>query len=168
MPYRVNGQYIMEGLTSSFFFTIGGSVFMILDRVQEQPATPRLNKVRHNLKTSDTVQCSENIFSPPRVIRVNDGSHGVSASTDVSRLLVYNRLIYHLLGVHENQIAGKPSRINWQTKSLMWKKFAYGTMKSLAKSTVNKLAANLGCTFCEHVKRSLTVKPAVNHAAVMM
>lgn len=47
MPYRVNGQYIMEGLASSFLFTVGGLGFVILDRVQEQPSTPRLNKVIH-------------------------------------------------------------------------------------------------------------------------
>ncbi|XP_054942672.1 oligosaccharyltransferase complex subunit OSTC-like [Physeter macrocephalus] len=29
---RVNGQYIMEGLTSSFLFTMGGLGFIILDR----------------------------------------------------------------------------------------------------------------------------------------
>ncbi|XP_003744283.1 oligosaccharyltransferase complex subunit ostc [Galendromus occidentalis] len=45
MPYRVNGQYIMEGLASSFLFTVGGLGFVILDRVQEQPSTPRLNKL---------------------------------------------------------------------------------------------------------------------------
>ena len=33
MPYRVNGQYIMEGLASSFLFTIGGLGFVILDQV---------------------------------------------------------------------------------------------------------------------------------------
>ncbi|OQR79762.1 oligosaccharyltransferase complex subunit ostc-A-like [Tropilaelaps mercedesae] len=45
MPYRVNGQYIMEGLASSFLFTVGGLGFVILDRVQAQPSTPRLNKI---------------------------------------------------------------------------------------------------------------------------
>lgn len=32
MPYRVNGQYIMEGLASSFLFSIGGLGFIILDK----------------------------------------------------------------------------------------------------------------------------------------
>ena len=32
MQYRVNGQYIMEGLASSFLFTAGGLGFVILER----------------------------------------------------------------------------------------------------------------------------------------
>jgi len=32
MPYRVNGQYIMEGLASSFLFSVGGLGFIILDK----------------------------------------------------------------------------------------------------------------------------------------
>lgn len=32
MPYRINGQYIMEGLASSFLFTVGGIGFIIMDR----------------------------------------------------------------------------------------------------------------------------------------
>ena len=32
MQYRVNGQYIMEGLASSFLFTLGSVGFIILDR----------------------------------------------------------------------------------------------------------------------------------------
>ncbi|CAI8052786.1 Oligosaccharyltransferase complex subunit OSTC [Geodia barretti] len=32
MQYRVNGQYIMEGLASSFLFSLGGIGFIILDR----------------------------------------------------------------------------------------------------------------------------------------
>uniref|UniRef100_A0A2K5QXF5 Oligosaccharyltransferase complex subunit n=1 Tax=Cebus imitator TaxID=2715852 RepID=A0A2K5QXF5_CEBIM len=32
LAYRVNGQYIMEGLASSFLFTMGGLGFIILDR----------------------------------------------------------------------------------------------------------------------------------------
>merc|ERR1712223_1613338 len=42
MPYRVNGQYIMEGLASSFLFTIGGLGFVILDQTNK-PLTPKLN-----------------------------------------------------------------------------------------------------------------------------
>merc|ERR1712179_170568 len=44
MPYRVNGQYIMEGLASSFLFTIGGLGFVILDQTNK-PTTPRLNRI---------------------------------------------------------------------------------------------------------------------------
>ena len=32
LPYRVNGQYIMEGLASSFLFTLGGLGLIVLDR----------------------------------------------------------------------------------------------------------------------------------------
>ncbi|PVD22408.1 hypothetical protein C0Q70_18220 [Pomacea canaliculata] len=44
MPYRVNGQYIMEGLASSFMFTLGGIGFIILDQVNK-PLLPRLNRI---------------------------------------------------------------------------------------------------------------------------
>uniref|UniRef100_A0A8D9F523 Oligosaccharyltransferase complex subunit n=1 Tax=Cacopsylla melanoneura TaxID=428564 RepID=A0A8D9F523_9HEMI len=44
MPYRVNGQYIMEGLASSFLFSIGGLGFIILDRTHS-PTTPKLNRI---------------------------------------------------------------------------------------------------------------------------
>lgn len=44
MQYRVNGQYIMEGLASSFLFTIGGLGFVILDQTNK-PSTPRLNRI---------------------------------------------------------------------------------------------------------------------------
>nr|CAG4652284.1 EOG090X0H7R [Triops cancriformis] len=44
MPYRVNGQYIMEGLASSFMFTIGGLGYVILDQTHS-PSTPRLNRL---------------------------------------------------------------------------------------------------------------------------
>ncbi|XP_060517723.1 oligosaccharyltransferase complex subunit ostc isoform X1 [Cylas formicarius] len=44
MPYRVNGQYIMEGLASSFLFSMGGLGFIILDNVHS-PTTPKLNRV---------------------------------------------------------------------------------------------------------------------------
>lgn len=44
MPYRVNGQYIMEGLASSFLFTIGGLGFVILDQTHTQ-GTPKLNRL---------------------------------------------------------------------------------------------------------------------------
>uniref|UniRef100_A0A0A9X4B4 Oligosaccharyltransferase complex subunit n=1 Tax=Lygus hesperus TaxID=30085 RepID=A0A0A9X4B4_LYGHE len=44
MPYRVNGQYIMEGLASSFLFTLGGLGFVILDHTHN-PTTPKLNRI---------------------------------------------------------------------------------------------------------------------------
>lgn len=44
MQYRVNGQYIMEGLASSFLFTIGGLGFVVLDQTNK-PSTPRLNRI---------------------------------------------------------------------------------------------------------------------------
>ncbi|XP_060066081.1 oligosaccharyltransferase complex subunit ostc-B-like [Ylistrum balloti] len=44
MPYRVNGQYIMEGLASSFLFTLGGLGFVILDQTNK-PTTPKLNRI---------------------------------------------------------------------------------------------------------------------------
>merc|ERR1712212_297070 len=44
MPYRVNGQYIMEGLASSFLFTMGGMGFVMLDQTNK-PSTPRLNRI---------------------------------------------------------------------------------------------------------------------------
>ncbi|XP_038058670.1 oligosaccharyltransferase complex subunit ostc-B-like [Patiria miniata] len=43
MPYRVNGQYIMEGLASSFLFTVGGLGFVILDK-SNAPMMPKLNR----------------------------------------------------------------------------------------------------------------------------
>jgi hypothetical protein len=44
MQYRVNGQYIMEGLASSFLFTMGGLGFVVLDQTNK-PSTPRLNRI---------------------------------------------------------------------------------------------------------------------------
>ncbi|ELU12822.1 hypothetical protein CAPTEDRAFT_148642 [Capitella teleta] len=44
MPYRVNGQYIMEGLASSFLFTVGGLGFIMLDQTNK-PTTPRINRI---------------------------------------------------------------------------------------------------------------------------
>ncbi|CAG0879272.1 unnamed protein product [Darwinula stevensoni] len=44
MPYRINGQYIMEGLASSFMFTLGGLGFIILDKTHA-PSTPKLNRI---------------------------------------------------------------------------------------------------------------------------
>uniref|UniRef100_A0A8C4QWA7 Oligosaccharyltransferase complex subunit n=1 Tax=Eptatretus burgeri TaxID=7764 RepID=A0A8C4QWA7_EPTBU len=44
LAYRVNGQYIMEGLASSFLFTIGGLGFVILEG-SNAPGLPRLNRL---------------------------------------------------------------------------------------------------------------------------
>lgn len=44
MPYRVNGQYIMEGLASSFLFTIGGLGFVVLD-LTNAPYMAKLNRL---------------------------------------------------------------------------------------------------------------------------
>jgi len=44
MPYRINGQYIMEGLASSFLFIIGGLGFIVLDQTHS-PSTPKLNRI---------------------------------------------------------------------------------------------------------------------------
>lgn len=44
MPYRVNGQYIMEGLASSFLFTLGGLGFVVLDQTHS-PSTPKFNRI---------------------------------------------------------------------------------------------------------------------------
>nr|CAG4650598.1 EOG090X0H7R [Sida crystallina] len=44
MPYRVNGQYILEGLASSFMFTIGGLGYVILDQTHS-PTMPKLNRL---------------------------------------------------------------------------------------------------------------------------
>lgn len=44
MPYRVNGQYIMEGLASAFLFTFGSIGFMIMDHIDFAPGK-RLNRI---------------------------------------------------------------------------------------------------------------------------
>ena len=44
MAYRVNGQYIMEGLASSFMFALGGLGFIVLDHTHS-PSTPKLNRI---------------------------------------------------------------------------------------------------------------------------
>ena len=44
MQWRINGQYIMEGLASSFLFTLGGVGFIILDRTNAQ-VMPKINRV---------------------------------------------------------------------------------------------------------------------------
>lgn len=44
MQWRINGQYIMEGLASSFLFTMGALGFIILDRTNVA-LMPKLNRV---------------------------------------------------------------------------------------------------------------------------
>nr|CAG4635814.1 EOG090X0H7R [Artemia franciscana] len=41
MPYRINGQYIMEGLASSFMFSMGGIGFMILENTAHSTSSNR-------------------------------------------------------------------------------------------------------------------------------
>ncbi|CAK8678753.1 oligosaccharyltransferase complex subunit ostc-like [Clavelina lepadiformis] len=43
LAYRVNGQYIMEGLAASFLFSLGGLGFIILDK-SNAPNIPKLNR----------------------------------------------------------------------------------------------------------------------------
>ena len=57
MPYRVNGQYIMEGLASSFMFSLGGAGMIILDQTHN-PNTPKLNRIMLQVdKSNVSVQC---------------------------------------------------------------------------------------------------------------
>ncbi|KAK2172132.1 hypothetical protein NP493_987g00000 [Ridgeia piscesae] len=44
MQHRVNGQFIMEGLASSFLFVMGGMGFVLLDQTNK-PTTPKLNRI---------------------------------------------------------------------------------------------------------------------------
>uniref|UniRef100_A0A7E4WAU2 Oligosaccharyltransferase complex subunit n=1 Tax=Panagrellus redivivus TaxID=6233 RepID=A0A7E4WAU2_PANRE len=44
LPYRINGQYIMEGLVASFMFLLGGLGFIILDRCNN-PLTSKNNRI---------------------------------------------------------------------------------------------------------------------------
>ncbi|CAG0913252.1 unnamed protein product [Notodromas monacha] len=41
MPYRINGQYIMEGLASSFMYILGGLGFIIFDRTLDSLTAKR-------------------------------------------------------------------------------------------------------------------------------
>ncbi|KAL6044023.1 Oligosaccharyltransferase complex subunit [Balamuthia mandrillaris] len=36
LPYRINGQYIIEGLSGGFLFLMGGLGFIILDKVHQK------------------------------------------------------------------------------------------------------------------------------------
>ena len=44
MQYRINGQYIMEGLASSFMFTLGGIGMIVLDQTHKA-GMPKFNRV---------------------------------------------------------------------------------------------------------------------------
>jgi len=44
MAWRINGQYIMEGLAAAFMFTLGGLGFILLDQTNK-PYMPRLNRL---------------------------------------------------------------------------------------------------------------------------
>ena len=44
MAYRVNGQYIMEGLASSFMFSLGALGFILLDQTNK-PTMPKLTRI---------------------------------------------------------------------------------------------------------------------------
>ncbi|CAF2772141.1 unnamed protein product [Rotaria sp. Silwood2] len=44
MAWRINGQYIMEGLAASFMFILGGLGFILLDQTNK-PNMPRLNRI---------------------------------------------------------------------------------------------------------------------------
>jgi hypothetical protein len=44
MQWRINGQYIMEGLASSFMFTLGSLGFIVLDQTNTK-LMPKLNRI---------------------------------------------------------------------------------------------------------------------------
>jgi len=44
MQYRINGQYIVEGLSSSFMFLLGGLGFIVLDQTHTT-GMPKLNRM---------------------------------------------------------------------------------------------------------------------------
>merc|ERR1739848_892469 len=44
MQYRINGQYNVEGLSSSFMFLVGGLGFIVLDQTHT-PGMPKLNRM---------------------------------------------------------------------------------------------------------------------------
>ena len=44
MQWKINGQYIMEGLASSFMFSLGAAGFIILDQTNFKPMK-KLNRV---------------------------------------------------------------------------------------------------------------------------
>jgi hypothetical protein len=40
MPYRINAQYIIEGLTGGLMYTLGALGLVLLDRAHERSASP--------------------------------------------------------------------------------------------------------------------------------
>ena len=63
MQYRVNGQYIMEGLTSSFLFTLGSLGFIILEKAN----TVGISKLNRTLLLSFGVFCVFAAFAACRI-----------------------------------------------------------------------------------------------------
>lgn len=63
MQYRVNGQYIMEGLASSFLFTLGSLGFIILERANAMS----ISKLNRTLLLSFGVFCVFAAFGACRV-----------------------------------------------------------------------------------------------------
>jgi hypothetical protein len=57
MQWRINGQYIMEGLASSFLFTLGGLGFIILDQTNAL-LMPKLNRILYILIGSISILVS--------------------------------------------------------------------------------------------------------------
>ena len=52
MQYRINGQYIMEGLASSFMFTLGGVGFILLDQTHVS-GMPKLNRIMLQVRMTE-------------------------------------------------------------------------------------------------------------------
>eukprot|EP00898_Chlorokybus_atmophyticus_P000430 jgi/Chlat1/1388/Chrsp12S01968 len=44
LPYRINGQYIIEGLSAGFLFTLGGLGYVLLDWANDK-TQPRRNRI---------------------------------------------------------------------------------------------------------------------------
>lgn len=63
MQYRVNGQYIMEGLASSFLFTLGSLGFIILERANAMS----ISKLNRTLLLSFGIFCVFASFAACRV-----------------------------------------------------------------------------------------------------
>lgn len=63
MQYRVNGQYIMEGLASSFLFTLGSLGFIIVERANAMS----ISKLNRTLLLSFGVFCVFAAFGACRV-----------------------------------------------------------------------------------------------------
>jgi len=51
LQYRINGQYIIEGLSAGFFFGLGGLGFIFLDRATDM-TSPRRNRYLFGLSAA--------------------------------------------------------------------------------------------------------------------